>query len=142
MADQNQGNQRIQNQNRQNNQAVTANTPNTPAPVRQDAVAVVQGLDTMGKTEDAVVISNRSEKPLTIGNYNFEEILGILVKKIIDKEINGNHAQRLLRTWFHSMSDEERRVFVANRVEADNVVTRLKGAVETLAQELPFLFTM
>jgi hypothetical protein len=89
------------------------------------------------------VKDEQEKKPLefTAKNLNFKEVLAELISQVISNKITAQQSRGLLHTWYHSMSDEEKAEFVANRNDADLTLNYFKGVIETLAQELPYLLT-
>lgn len=76
---------------------------------------------------------------LTVNNTSFRELLAKLVTWMAEDKITPGRALKYMHQWRASMTDEQHFQFVGNRLNIDAEINRMRGIVDTLAQELPYL---
>jgi hypothetical protein len=104
---------------------------------------IAAAIATSKKQEQEAAYPGELEQPIAsrIKHLQFKELLVILVQGVISKKITPDQARHYMHDWLKSLSDSAREDFIVNRNKADDTVNYFKGVVETLSQELPYLFT-
>lgn len=113
------------------NQGQQSRPQNTPQSPPSNATEQIQEKDEV----------DYSKQKLTAKNFTFKEVFALLVSQVLDEKITSQQSKKFLHDWYRSMTENERIDFIANRVDADTVVNYMRGVVDTLAQELPYLLS-
>lgn len=127
-------NQSYQNRNNQQNRP-------------QQSVHVAPAAITTDQTKEAALTAQVESEPdydyskqfLSPDKINFKELLCILTLQILEEKITPNQARQFMHDWWRAMSNDSKAKFVEERTKADETVNHIRGVVDTLAQELPYL---
>lgn len=110
------------------------------APAEENRIAAAIALSK--RQEQEATYPGELEQPIAsrIKHLQFKELLVILVQGVISEKVTPDQARHFMHDWLKSLSDSAREDFIADRNKADETVNYFKGVVDTLAQELPYLF--
>lgn len=76
----------------------------------------------------------------TLKKENLKELLARLTVEVVTEKISAQQARQKMHDWYNSMSVSAQDEFKANRNSADETMNYFRGVLDTLAQELPYLF--
>lgn len=132
-----------QNRPQQNNQP---QKPHLPLAVDEKSVQVVLSPEDAGKSFNFLAAKDLTEKDVKIEdnlfgrNTTLKELISNLVSAIVDEKITPNQARQYMHDWHKQLPEKTKEEFKLNRNAADETMNYFRGIMDTLAQELPYLY--
>lgn len=130
--------QNNQQQNRQQNNPQPPITPasNGEAPKPQQAQEI-----TRTRAYDE---AEKQERKFPDTRTTFRELVDGLVIKLVRDEITVQEARKLMHNWYQMQSVSAKDYLsrtTDGRNDTDAIINRIKGIVDTISQEIPYLWT-